>query len=110
MNFLNNDFAGAAGREAYTGARAFRQFYLSTNPSLPEIVLRPEGSSSLLVPEAEDGKAGVLTTLFWNTMVLSQRTAINYSRNLLAYGVRVGMYAGASSYRISFIFLVHFEL
>ncbi|KAJ7806621.1 P-loop containing nucleoside triphosphate hydrolase protein [Mycena leptocephala] len=94
MNFLNNDFAGAARREAYTGARAFRQFYLSTNPSLPEIVLRPEGSRSLLVPEAEDGKAGVLTTLFWNTMVLSQRTAVNYSRNLLAYGVRAGMYAG----------------
>lgn len=28
------------------------------------------------------------------TMVLMERTIINYSRNLLAYGVRMGMYAG----------------
>jgi hypothetical protein len=97
MNFLNNDFAEATGREANTGARAFRQFYLSTNPSLPDIVLRVEGSGSLLEAEAEHGKAGVLATLFWNAMVLSQRSAVNYSRNLLAYGVRAGMYAGASS-------------
>ncbi|KAJ6457693.1 P-loop containing nucleoside triphosphate hydrolase protein [Mycena sanguinolenta] len=44
--------------------------------------------------EAECGKADPLRTLFWNTMVLSERTAVNYSRNLLAYGVRAGMYAG----------------
>ncbi|KAJ7930537.1 P-loop containing nucleoside triphosphate hydrolase protein [Mycena leptocephala] len=91
MNFLNNDFAEATGREANTGARAFRQFYLSTNPSLPDIVLRVEGSGSLLEAEAEHGKAGVLATLFWNAMVLSQRSAVNYSRNLLAYGVRAGI-------------------
>ncbi|KAF7373135.1 ABC transporter domain-containing protein [Mycena sanguinolenta] len=44
--------------------------------------------------EHEYGKTDPLRTLFWNTMVLSERTAVNYSRNLLAYGVRAGMYAG----------------
>ncbi|KAJ6600331.1 P-loop containing nucleoside triphosphate hydrolase protein [Mycena vulgaris] len=76
MNFLNNDFAETTGRDSTNSARAFREFYLSTNP------------------RAEHGRAGILGTLFWNTMVLSERTAVNYSRNLLAYGVRAGMYAG----------------
>lgn len=40
------------------------------------------------------GKASRMTTLFWHTMILSERSAVNYIRNLLAYGVRIGMYAG----------------
>jgi len=35
-----------------------------------------------------------MSTLFWNTLILSERTSINYRRNLLAYGVRAGMYCG----------------
>ncbi|KAF8316101.1 P-loop containing nucleoside triphosphate hydrolase protein [Clavulina sp. PMI_390] len=35
-----------------------------------------------------------LTRAWWRTYLLMQRMAINYQRNLLAYGVRVGMYAG----------------
>ncbi|KAK7022533.1 ABC transporter domain-containing protein [Favolaschia claudopus] len=94
MNFLNEDFAEVTGRETRTDAAAFRQFYLSTNPPLPEI-----RDTEFMVEEAryldvEHGKAGGLGTLFWNTVVLSERTAVNYSRNLLAYGVRAGMYAG----------------
>lgn len=36
--------------------------------------------------------------LFWNTYVLSERNVKNYSRNLLAYGVRAGMYGGVLFY------------
>jgi len=54
----------------------------------------PEAREALIQSDSEHGRAGVLGTLFWNTMVLSERTAVNYSRNLLAYGVRAGMYAG----------------
>ncbi|KAF8207443.1 P-loop containing nucleoside triphosphate hydrolase protein [Mycena galopus ATCC 62051] len=124
MNFLNGDFSEGTGHVG-----AFREFYLSTNPALPdEIELlalgsRGEGTtSSFFASDTEQeheheherghgrkhahehahahahqheyGKAGPLGTLFWNTLVLSERTAFNYSRNLLAYGVRAGMYAG----------------
>ncbi|KAJ7485788.1 P-loop containing nucleoside triphosphate hydrolase protein [Mycena latifolia] len=88
MNFLNNDFAGR--HDSCDGAQAMREFYLSTNPSLPADVL----NGSFVGSASEEGRAGAIGTLFWNTMVLSERTAINYSRNLLAYGVRAGMYAG----------------
>ncbi|KAJ6542947.1 P-loop containing nucleoside triphosphate hydrolase protein [Mycena capillaripes] len=94
MNFLNDDFAEATGREASKNARAFRQFYLSKSPSLPEIKSHGDVSGSLVASEAEHGRAGLLGTLWWNTVVLSERTTVNYSRNLLAYGVRAGMYAG----------------
>ncbi|KAJ7477969.1 P-loop containing nucleoside triphosphate hydrolase protein [Mycena galericulata] len=99
MNFLNDDFAETTGRESSSSAQAFRDFYLSTNPSLPDSASADfkNVSTGTLVGrgvDAEYGKCGTLGTLFWNTVVLSERTAVNYSRNLLAYGVRAGMYAG----------------
>ncbi|KAJ7088263.1 P-loop containing nucleoside triphosphate hydrolase protein [Mycena epipterygia] len=100
MNFLNNDFAESTGRKSGSDARAFRQFYLSTNPMFGAASASDnEGESKGKyepepAPEPEYGRSGVLGTLFWNTVVLSERTAVNYSRNLLAYGVRAGMYAG----------------
>ncbi|KAJ7500865.1 P-loop containing nucleoside triphosphate hydrolase protein [Mycena galericulata] len=98
MNFLNDDFAETTGRGS-SRAQAFRDFYLSTNPSLPDSASADfkNVSTGTLVGrgvETEYGKCGALGTLFWNTAVLSERTAVNYSRNLLAYGVRAGMYAG----------------
>ncbi|KAJ7462986.1 ABC-2 type transporter-domain-containing protein [Mycena latifolia] len=91
MNFLNNDFAETTGRDSHSGARAFREFYLSTNPSLPESAFKARLGGNIDESDSEHGRAGMLGTLFWNTMVLSERTAVNYSRNLLAYGVRAGM-------------------
>jgi hypothetical protein len=105
MNFLNDDFAEATGRDSSNtnaNARGFREFYLSTHPSLPDDTsFTPEAREALVPSDSEHGRAGVLGTLFWNTMVLSERTAVNYSRNLLAYGVRAGMYAGALSVHLS---------
>ncbi|KAJ6498435.1 P-loop containing nucleoside triphosphate hydrolase protein [Mycena vitilis] len=159
MTFLNDDFADA-GAAPGSGAKAFREYYLSTLPAraaspsyansrssgsgvvesgrraLPS---PPRGqgheyppqtpthspSNSLLKTShtfdrdadadadyppygrgntfgteytddegVEEGKASAMGTLLWNTLVLAERTAVNYSRNLLAYGVRAGMYAG----------------
>ncbi|KAJ6488902.1 P-loop containing nucleoside triphosphate hydrolase protein, partial [Mycena sanguinolenta] len=90
MNFLNADFATTGSSNAHD----FREFYLSTKPDLP---ITPSNSSlheMVLDSNAEHGKSKPMGTLFWNTVVLSERTVVNYSRNLLAYGVRAGMYAG----------------
>ncbi|KAF9552789.1 P-loop containing nucleoside triphosphate hydrolase protein [Agrocybe pediades] len=117
MNFLNSDFDTSG--EASRTIDEFRQFYLSTLPSsnatssntggalfekgernkeqghLIQSNDRAQDNAAVLDEEADvDGKAGVLGTLFWNTLVLAERTAINYRRNLLAYGVRAGMYCG----------------
>jgi hypothetical protein len=95
MNFLNEDFSGSS--ETKSLIEDMRQFWLSNFDSQKHSERRGDidadaekdsGSSDL------PGKAGKMATLFWNTMVLSERSAKNYARNLLAYGVRMGMYAG----------------
>lgn len=92
MNFLNQDFV-------VTGSSVdeFRNFYLTTdwaNSSSDISEKFAQADPPIPFSAHEQGKTGPLGTLFWNTIVLSQRTAVNYSRNLLAYGVRAGMYAG----------------
>lgn len=91
MNFLNSDFAGSS-----KGVDQFREFYLSLpSSSVPDPEKVPSSSRQPIEDDSKlYGKAGPLATLFWNTAVLSERTALNYVRNLLAYGVRVGMYGG----------------
>lgn len=92
MNFLNSDFS-----EAGTSSKLindFREFYFSQSDSL----YRSQDKQPFL-GDVDDhsilhGKAGPFATLFWNTIVLSERTAVNYQRNLLAYGIRAGMYGG----------------
>ncbi|KAH9475695.1 ABC transporter G family member 11 [Psilocybe cubensis] len=91
MNFLNSDFAGSS-----KSVDQFREFYLSLpSSSIPDPEKVASGSGQPIEDDSKlHGKAGPLETLFWNTAVLSERTALNYLRNLLAYGVRVGMYGG----------------
>ena len=93
MNFLNEDFS-EAGPGSTSTAEEFRNHYLS---SVQVQDTAPSYASTWTSPP-EDGrdmaKAGVMGTLFWNTIVLCERSTINYARNLLAYGVRAGMYAG----------------
>ncbi|KAJ8082345.1 hypothetical protein PM082_008200 [Marasmius tenuissimus] len=103
MNFLNEDFSASnenAGASTST-ATEFRQQYISTlspdDPNFAPTNPYPEKiamSSGIGNGGRDLGKAGVVGTLVWNTLVLSERSALNYARNLLAYGVRVGMYAG----------------
>ena len=92
MNFLNSDFS-----EAGTSSKSindFREFYLSQPDGLYYSQDKPPLTGDVDDHSTLHGKAGPFATLFWNTMVLSERTAVNYERNLLAYGVRAGMYGG----------------
>ncbi|KAG6899183.1 hypothetical protein C0993_012597 [Termitomyces sp. T159_Od127] len=93
MNFLNNDFITTESKVA--GADDLRKYYLSTVQSATQSVTEEDYIRNQESVTANDyGKAGVYGTLFWNTVVLAERTMKNYSRNLLAYGVRAGMYGG----------------
>ncbi|KAL0071130.1 hypothetical protein AAF712_001688 [Marasmius tenuissimus] len=103
MNFLNEDFSASNENASASTSTAteFRQQYISTlspdDPNFAPTNPYPEKiamSSGIGNGGRDLGKAGVVGTLVWNTLVLSERSALNYARNLLAYGVRVGMYAG----------------
>ncbi|KAJ7582756.1 P-loop containing nucleoside triphosphate hydrolase protein [Mycena floridula] len=91
MNFLNEDFSAFNGSGG-TSVAKFRQFYLHYSSGSRSNLPRGFVKGKLLTHE--DGETGPWKTLLWNTLVLSERSALNYSRNLLAYGVRTGMYAG----------------
>ncbi|CAA7263567.1 unnamed protein product [Cyclocybe aegerita] len=96
MNFLNSDFEHRVGSS--DTIREFRNFYLSLSTTERPTTC-DEKKLIVTQPLIDDGstlhgKAGVMGTLIWNTLVLAERTALNYSRNLLAYGVRAGMYGG----------------
>ncbi|KAJ7055552.1 P-loop containing nucleoside triphosphate hydrolase protein [Mycena amicta] len=113
MNFLNADFADAVSGDTSIGtttahdsdlspnARAFHEFYLSESASatsgsesISDDGHRGKLSTTPTTPAFEYGKAGPMGTLLHHTLILSERTTRNYARNLLAYGVRAGMYAG----------------
>jgi hypothetical protein len=115
MNFLNDDFSSVAETKGKPTVEEFRNRYLSTlaerstssyirqtdqvsisKSSREDTTLLNDTCAILKCVGEESGKAGILGTLFWNTVVLAERTGKNYSRNLLAYGIRMGMYGGAS--------------
>jgi hypothetical protein len=92
MNFLNSDFS--TSREIkLPSVQDFRDFYVLTIKR-PTSSLEPPANALYPDNTFTEGKAGLFSTFFWNTVVLGERSAKNYSRNLLAYGVRAGMYAG----------------
>lgn len=96
MNFLNNDFDTSGETKS---ASDLRDYYLSTTKRPQSSLLSGEialDNPGLNGFSSRVGKAGPLGTLLWHTVILGERSAKNYSRNLLAYGVRAGMYAGRS--------------
>ena len=107
MNFLNDDFdkSRSPTETKSTSVQELRDYYLSTlrdpAPSLHPPGCEPQNDHDPINNDRE-GKAGPLGTLLWNTLVLSERSMKNYSRNLLAYGVRIGMYAG--EYPLAFLY------
>ncbi|KAF5367203.1 hypothetical protein D9758_003922 [Tetrapyrgos nigripes] len=116
MNFLNQDFDSESERHSFShnAAKEFRSFYLSTIASSSSSAIGDDeheveskfdknntSQTFVRVALAKDSNDYSSPTdgssserLFWNTVVLSERSAVNYMRNLLAYGVRAGMYAG----------------
>ena len=107
MNFLNSDFETTESKAA--GVEDLRKYYLSTvSVSTRSVISRAseeDVQSREYVIAHEYGKAGVFVTLFWNIIVLAERTTKNYSRNLLAYGVRTAMYGGVSGRTFAFSML-----
>lgn len=111
MNMLNNDFDTILTEDPTVITRPkpsideFRARYLSTRSdpiedekitgkvSLTDTLPVGDGASFTDAYESYY-RAGTVGTLFQKTYVLSERMAKNYSRNLLAYGVRAGMYGG----------------
>ncbi len=112
MNMLNNDFDPILTEDPTIVTRPkpsideFRARYLSTvSDPIEDEKLTGKLSLTDTLPVVGDGasftdayesyyRAGTLGTLWQKTYVLSERMAKNYSRNLLAYGVRAGMYGG----------------
>lgn len=122
MDFLNTDFGSAIEptTKGSTSAEDFREFYLTyssqaqprtqqafastwntsstsnfaANTGFDENYTAHPGADS---SNLQAGKAGPAGTLLWNTLTLAERSAKNYTRNLLAYGVRAGMYGGVSA-------------
>jgi hypothetical protein len=122
MNFLNTDFGSAnePTTKGSTSAEDFREFYLTyrsqSQPRAQQAFSSALNTSStsnfaantgfddnyITHPGADSsnlqaGKAGPAGTLLWNTLTLAERSVKNYTRNLLAYGVRAGMYGGESA-------------
>ncbi|KAL7415076.1 P-loop containing nucleoside triphosphate hydrolase protein [Mrakia frigida] len=105
MDLLNTDFASpdSASNEndkadSRSTADSLRSFYLSTvtateSDESSEVVGK-NVHDVMIEHENQEGKGGKMESLWGNTYVLSERTTKNYSRNLLAYGIRGGMYVG----------------
>src|SRR5262245_1606318 len=52
----------------------------------------PHDQDNYVIAEAGLGVLGTIKKLVQQTFILVERNILNYSRNLLAYGVRLGMY------------------
>jgi hypothetical protein len=106
MDALNMDFQvlppggfHSEGTPQTTSAAKLRAFYVSEKARLT-----PRDTPSLLStthskgtdhPIADSyGNVGTLHELYRHTLILSERTMVNYARNLLAFGIRFAMYGG----------------
>ncbi|GJJ08113.1 hypothetical protein Clacol_002321 [Clathrus columnatus] len=86
MNCLNNDFSST---KTETTA-SMREFYLSHNSRQYTLEL-PKSGITNREPHFHSERLDIIMK---RSLVLTRRSVKNYSRNLLAYGVRAGMYAG----------------
>ncbi|KDN36243.1 P-loop containing nucleoside triphosphate hydrolase protein [Tilletiaria anomala UBC 951] len=92
MSLVNSDFTskdqapdGLVKGNSHAFAEAWRLHPWSKYAS-PEVQSKPPSSSRT--------RGNALSHFFKATLLLSQRNLLNYSRNLLAYGVRFAMYIG----------------
>lgn len=106
MDALNMDFQAATPSDIQledkpqtTSAATLRAFYVSEiarrTPCDTPSLLSSTHSEGTDKPHADSyGKVGMLHALYRHTLILSQRTMVNYARNLLAFGIRFAMYGG----------------
>lgn len=91
MNFLNEEFLFDTMRtERRPASHTLREFFLSHNPrQIDQEIFETGALRRRRRYHGEEAEIALKRTL-----VLARRSVKNYSRNLLAYGVRAGMYAG----------------
>lgn len=115
IGVINTDFSSASGSpsgsagDEETGqpshaplealSAAWRNYTKSQTPERANwdsdsISPKPEISPNSMATKPAHGHADGLRRDFSRTLLLMQRMGVNYRRNLLAYGVRIGMYAG----------------
>lgn len=114
MNFLNTDFGSSPSRVAIStekegpssnAADELRDFFMTSSyraqavpqehgSGVQQTNIAGDATTDTLVEAQTVGKAGPVGTLVWHTLILAERSVKNYVRNLLAYGVRAGMYGG----------------
>ena len=111
MNVLKSDFL-----EAGTSSKSitdFLEFFLLQSDSFyhsqdNQPLTRDVDDHSTL-----DGNARPFVTLFWTTMVLSERTVVNYQRNFLVYGDGIDgsreFHALAESFNVDVCFQDHLD-
>lgn len=90
MNFLNEQFLFDATRTESHASPTLREFFLSHNPRQSDQEIFETGA----LRRRKCYRGGETQITLKRTLVLAKRSVKNYSRNLLAYGVRAGMYAG----------------
>lgn len=107
VGLVNDDFASSSLEEEKEGVKVRKgdaegfanewERYASTRSA--SVPIRRSASSSSAPKHTESNQDEIHHTSkfhseFRKTLLLTQRNFLNYSRNLLAYGVRLGMYLG----------------
>lgn len=97
LQLLNTDFGGNDAHPQAGGdtVRQFKEYYETWKQRDPNVGQRwdmdaTEDLAQALQWDRVTGIEGV----WFHTIILSQRMTLNYSRNVLAYGIRGTMYAG----------------
>lgn len=99
LEVFNTDFmTDAAQREAYVNeyARRWESYAIENGlgyrSKTSHSVLNKADRRGLGLRRVRKGLAAGISRNIYRTGILMERNTINYSRNLLAYGVRIGMY------------------
>lgn len=98
MQLLNTDFSRTNEMDPQDGPDTVQRFqihYLEwKSRSLASQTAYVPVDSNNPIETVEGGQIGRIPKMWYHTTILSRRMAMNYSRNLLAYGIRAAMYAG----------------
>ncbi|GHJ89438.1 hypothetical protein NliqN6_5840 [Naganishia liquefaciens] len=97
MQILNTDFATDT-QECVLPRDAIQQFrtHFLEREKRAEPTMRTK-EHPVITKDLEchqEGEVAGLSKLWWHSYILAERMLLNYSRNLLAFGIRAAMYAG----------------
>lgn len=102
IELVNDDFLSTSDQEKRMDGqgsirkgdtKAFADAW-SHRPSTPLALVSSSSNSCSFHSENELASPSAISILYSRTSILTKRNFLNYSRNLLAYGIRLGMYLG----------------